>query len=279
MVEQELETIAFTVKDTSISFPLIGQKEKERKQLLAQLHSIEGSQKEATQPSPMLVYTLYQSQQSLYKDLSVPLTFPFSSTSPNQSFQPLAMTHFEHNPFKPSGILPSITYLSPLKVEPQTKPQNEPSFKKNDKEPLYQPPDPTIGASSKPPNMNMLAVDPDPPNPNSSFLKNLTLENPREHFVLPVVDVTDLDLSHLGLEEVFMVDNQPIVEEDDVLRPKSPPPLSPILPPPHFVPDTQTRLTHPSITDSKHFFIIDNAPPSKWHDEIFNMYSWCTVEL
>ena len=67
--------------------------------------------------------------------------------------------------------------------------------------------------------MNMLAVDPDPPNPNSSFLKNLTLENPREPFVLPVVDVTNLDLSNLGLEKVFMANNQPTIEEDDVLRP------------------------------------------------------------
>ena len=26
-------------------------------------------------------------------------------------------------------------------------------------------------------------------------------------------------------------------------------------------------------------FTIDNAPSSRWHDEIFNMYSWCTAEL
>ena len=62
MVEQELATIASKVKDMSVSFPLIGQKEKERKQLLAQLQSIEGSQKEVTQPSPMLVYMPYQPQ-------------------------------------------------------------------------------------------------------------------------------------------------------------------------------------------------------------------------
>ena len=42
-VEQELATIASTVKDLSISFPLIEQKEKERKQLLLQLQSMEGS--------------------------------------------------------------------------------------------------------------------------------------------------------------------------------------------------------------------------------------------
>ena len=47
----------------------------------------------------------------------------------------------------------------------------------------------------------MLAIDPDPLNPISSFLKNLTLENPREPFVLLVIDTTDLDLSDLGLEE------------------------------------------------------------------------------
>ena len=66
----------------SVSFPLIRQKEKERKQLLTQLQSIERSQKTATQPSPMSIYTPYQPRQSLYKDLSIPLTSPFLLTSP-----------------------------------------------------------------------------------------------------------------------------------------------------------------------------------------------------
>ena len=127
--------------------------------------------------------------------------------------------------------------------------------------------------------MNILAVDPDPPNPISSFLKNPTLENPREPFMLLVIDVTDLDLSNLGLEEVLMANNQPTVEEDDVLHPKPPSPPPPIFPPPPFVPDTQKRLTHLSTTDSKHLFTIDNAPPSKWQDKIFNKYSRCTTEL
>ena len=99
--------------------------------------------------------------------------------------------------------------------------------------------------------MNMLALDPDSPNPISSFLKTLTLENPREPFVLPVIDDTDLDLSDLGLEEVFLVDNQPKVEEDDVFRPKQPPPPLPIFHPPPFIPDNQTRLTYSSTIDSK----------------------------
>ena len=189
------------------------------------------------------------------------------------------MTHPDHNPFKPSGIFPDIAYSAPLNLEPQAKPQNEPFPKKKDKEPLYQPPDPTIGASSKPLDMNMLALDSDPPNPISSFLKNLTLEDPREPFVLPVIDIIDLDLSDLGLEEVFMADSQPTVEEDDVLRSKPPPPPPPIFPPPPFILDTQTHLTHLSTINSKHLFTIDNAPPSKWHDEIFNMYSWCITEL
>jgi len=55
MVEQELATIASTIKDLSISFPLIGQKEKERKQLLLQLQSMEGSQKEPTLTPPIHV--------------------------------------------------------------------------------------------------------------------------------------------------------------------------------------------------------------------------------
>ena len=109
----------------------------------------------------------------------------------------------------------------------------------------------------------MLAVDLDPLNPISSFLKNLTLESPRESFVFPVIDTTELDLSNLGLEEVFMIDDQPTVEEDDVLHPKLAPPPLPIFPPPPFFPSNQTRLTHPSTTDSKHLFTIDNAPPSK----------------
>ena len=81
-VEQELEIIASTVKDLSISFPLIGQKEKEKKQLLLQLQSMEGSQKEATQTLPMHVHMPYQPRQLLYKDLAMALTSPFSPTSP-----------------------------------------------------------------------------------------------------------------------------------------------------------------------------------------------------
>ena len=81
-VEQELAIIASTVKDLSISFPLIGQKEKEKKQLLLQLQSMEGSQKEAAQTVPMHVHTPYQPRQLLYKDLAMPLTSPFSPTSP-----------------------------------------------------------------------------------------------------------------------------------------------------------------------------------------------------
>ena len=46
----------------------------------------------------------------------------------------------------------------------------------------------------------MLAVNPDPPNPISSFLKNLTLEDPRDPFMLLVIDATNLDLSNLGQE-------------------------------------------------------------------------------
>ena len=125
--------------------------------------------------------------------------------------------------------------------------------------------------------MNMLAMDPNPPNPISSFLKTLTLENPIEPFMLLAIDDTELDLSDLSLEEVFMI--EPKVEEDDVLCPKQPPPPPPIFPPPPFIPDNQTRLTYSSTTDSKHLFTIDNTPPYKWHEEIFNMYSWCIAEL
>ena len=59
-VEQELATIASTIIDLSVSFPLIGQKEKERKQLLLQLQSMEGSQKEATQTPPIHVHMPFQ---------------------------------------------------------------------------------------------------------------------------------------------------------------------------------------------------------------------------
>ena len=80
-IEKELETIASTVKDLFVSFPLIGQKEKEKKQLLLQLQSMQGSQKEATQALPMHVQMPYQPRQLLYKDLTIPLTSPFSPTS------------------------------------------------------------------------------------------------------------------------------------------------------------------------------------------------------
>ena len=41
--EQELATIAITVKDMSVSFPFLGQKEEEIKRLLSQLQFIEKS--------------------------------------------------------------------------------------------------------------------------------------------------------------------------------------------------------------------------------------------
>ena len=101
--------------------------------------------------------------------------------------------------------------------------KNDSPFTKKDKEPIYQLLDPTVGASSRPPDMNMLIVDPNPPNPISSFLKTLTLNDSREPFVLPVIEDSDLDLSDLGLEEVFMTNNEPKVEEeDDVLHPEKP---------------------------------------------------------
>ena len=58
-IEQELAIIASTVKDLSVSFSLIGQKEKEKKQLLLQLQSMEGSQKEDTQAFLMHVQMPY----------------------------------------------------------------------------------------------------------------------------------------------------------------------------------------------------------------------------
>ena len=140
----------------------------------------------------------YQPQQLLYKDLAMPLTSPFSPTS--QNLQPLVMTHPNHNPFRPSGILPSIIHPVPPQPKSQVKPQNDSPSMKKDKEPVYQLPDPTIGASSRPPDMNMLIVDPDPPNLISSFLKTLTLNDSRKPYVLPIVEDSDLDLSDLGLE-------------------------------------------------------------------------------
>jgi len=138
---------------------------------------MKGSQKEAIQILSMHVHTPYQPQQLLYNDLSMPLASPFSPTSSYQNLQPLAMTHPNHNPFKPSGVFPGITHSVPPQPEPQTNPQNDSPPMKKDKEPIYQPPDPTIGASSRSPDMNMLAVDTDPPNPILSFLKTLTLED------------------------------------------------------------------------------------------------------
>jgi len=52
--------------------------------------------------------------------------------------------------------------------------------------------------------MNMLTIDPDPLNPISSFLKAITLEDSNNPPVLPIIVDTDLDLSDLGLEGIFM---------------------------------------------------------------------------
>ena len=83
--------------------------------------------------------------------------------------------------------------------------------------------------------------------------------------MLPIIKDSNLVLFDPGLEEVFMTNNEPKVEEeDDVLRPKNPPsPLPPIFPPPPFIPDYQTRLAYSPTTDSKYLFTLDNAPPSR----------------
>ena len=47
--------------------------------------------------------------------------------------------------------------------------------------------------------------------------------------MLPVIRDSDLDLSDLGLEEVFMTNIEPKVEEVDVLCPKQPPPPPPFI--------------------------------------------------
>ena len=56
------------------------------------------------------------------------MTSPFSPISPYQNTQPLAITHPDHNPFKPSGILPTIIYLTPPQPEPQARLHNEHSL-------------------------------------------------------------------------------------------------------------------------------------------------------
>ena len=105
--------------------------------------------------------------------------------------------------------------------------------------------------------MNMLAMDPDPPNPISSFLRTFTPEDSKEPFVLSVIEDLELDLSDLGLEEIFMENTElKVEEEDDILHPKNPPP------PPPFILEYQTRLTYSPTTDLKHLFTLDNVPPS-----------------
>ena len=86
--------------------------------------------------------------------------------------------------------------------------------------------------------MDILTTNLDPPNPISYFLKAITLEDSNNPTVLPIIADTNLDLSDLGLDGIFMYqqDDQPIVEEDDVLHPLPPPP---IFPPPPFVPTTK----------------------------------------
>ena len=108
----------------------------------------------------------------------MPLTSPFSPTS--QNLQPLVMTHPNHNPFRPSGILPNIIHPVPPQPKAQVKPQNDSPSMKKDKEPVYQLPDLTIGASSRPLDMNMLTVDPNPQTQFRHFLKPsplMTLES------------------------------------------------------------------------------------------------------
>ena len=198
--------------------------------------------------------------------MSIPLTSPLLSNSTSQNFQPLTTIHHNHNPFKSNGIFLAITYPIQPKTETQSQSQNKPS---PNKYLLSQPSDPIVGASSKPPDINMLTIDLDPPKPISSFLKAITLEDSNNPLVLPIIADTDLDLFDLSLEGRFMYqqDDQATVEEDDIFRP------------PPFVPNNQTCLTYSSVTDLKHLFTIDDAPPSKWHEKFFYTYSCRTTEL
>ena len=68
-------------------------------------------------------------------------------------------------------------------------------------------------------------MDLDPLNPISSFLKTLNLEDSRSISVLSVIADTNLDLSNLGLEEVFMhqPENQPTIKK---MMSSPPPPPS-----------------------------------------------------
>ena len=81
----------------------------------------------------------------------------------------------------------------------------------------------------------MLSINLDPPILISSFLKAITIEDSNTLSVLLIIANTDLDLSDLGLDGIFMYqqDDQPIVEEDDVLHP----------PPPNF--SLTTKLVSP----------------------------------
>ena len=50
----------------------------------------------------------------------------------------------------------------------------------------------------------VVSIRPDPPNPILSFLKTLTLKDSKSLYALLIIANIDLDLSNLGLEEVFM---------------------------------------------------------------------------
>lgn len=202
-LEKELYTIATTVKEFSVASQQIASKEAERRHLQNQLRLLEGSSSTST-PNPITSPTASSTSYIPRLSPESPFMAPKNTMQsiyvapPSESFlsnlpmnlQPLPT--LEYQPYRAQHpillnqhlydmfpkmyhhvIKPRYAQLEPEPPKPTPKPN-----------PMVDPPDPTIGASSK---LDMFPIDlAEQPNPISSFLKNLIIAPS-----LPTINVID----------------------------------------------------------------------------------------
>lgn len=227
-----------------MAFQQIASKEAERHHLQNQLRSLEGSSSSSTQqlnPNPITSPT--SSPLSTYRP---PPESPF--VAPKHTMQPIYVA-----PPTESYLLNLPSYMQPLSP-PEYRPQKakqsillnqhlydmfskqyhhviKPRYAEPEPEPLRpkpkpktpeEPPDPTIGASSKP---GLFVIDPiDQPNPIFSFLKTLTLD-PQPPEMNPIESVeTSGDLESDSSLELMMQEAMH-TDEPQVEHPPEPPPF------------------------------------------------------
>lgn len=287
-LEKELYTIATTVKKFFMASQQIASKEAEMRHLQNQLRSLEESSS-STPPSSSPFMSPKNTLQPIFTPpptqsflSNLPMTLqplPTPSYQSQRAQQPLLLNQHlydmysksYHHVIKPRYATTPVPHPETELPKPRPKPKS-----------VVDPPDPTIGASSKP---NILPIDlAETLNPITSFLKNLSITPPiAELIIVCESDSSESDssldlLMHGSMEEehssLDLLMHGPMEEEPQIDDPMEPPP-------PNQPNNTQTppkRVIHDTI-DHKTLFSIDDVPPSQWRDQFLQMIAWINAEM